>query len=564
MSASQQHTTLFSHMYGLLLGGSEKSSALTAFAATGGHGPDSAEFWEHLFLLRVESATLSRKLSALPAPLSPAHHAVLRLIFKRAAGALEDGDAHRMANACLTLEIMFDHVLAERKLPYVAAVGVICGGVAEADGFFSSLFARLHAILTEGGGGSGARANVALPSAALQTLLSVVTAEANISESIIFARLLQARFAPGADSARKAAEEEAAFAPAAAQYGGGGRASASAAAPAAASSEDAVPQSTDFFHAALAAIGTGQGAAVELAVPELVGSARGHAALSLQSDAVMLVALAAHYQRGECDNIFLAGVEKLGPRSAQQLQTLASAVHCGMRRWLADTVCALAEHEEAQAGWGVWVAGAFSRLLGYEDDGAAVVAAQSGNLAEQPNAAPAVATAAAAGGSGGTLWHGALSSILLLYELLYRNRTFTRATFELDRAQRRERVAESSSSGAEAEAEETVADDAGEGAEGDADVGSSAQTTFMAADSGLGPAARTTLVGGLLPVFYGVCGAVFVEAGRVGAAGVGLAGASGGGASVGGAAECCLATLLSLLEDDYIWCAFRLSLGEFR
>ena len=43
-----------------------------------------------------------------------------------------------------------------------------------------------------------------------------------------------------------------------------------------------------------------------------------------------------------------------------------------------------------------------------------------------------------------------------------------------------------------------------------------------------------------------------MEAGRVGAAGVGLAGGSGGGASVGGAAECCLATLLALVEDEYV------------
>ena len=68
----------------------------------------------------------------------------------------------------------------------------------------------------------------------------------------------------------------------------------------------------------------------------------------------------------------------------------------------------------------------------------------------------------------------------------------------------------------------------------------------------LSPSARTTLVSGLLPVFYGVCGAVFVEAGRVGAAGAGQAGGSGGGASVGGAAECCLATLLAMVEDEYV------------
>ena len=45
-----------------------------------------------------------------------------------------------------------------------------------------------------------------------------------------------------------------------------------------------------------------------------------------------------------------------------------------------------------------------------------------------------MATLNGGGGRGpGALWHGALASILVLYELLYRNRTFTRAAFELDR-----------------------------------------------------------------------------------------------------------------------------------
>eukprot|EP01046_Picozoa_sp_COSAG06_P034315 COSAG06_NODE_3586_length_5147_cov_6.618661_1_plen_837_part_00 len=535
-------TTLFSHLYGLLLGGSEAGSALTAFAATGGHGPDRAEFWEHLFLLRVESATLSQKLTALSTPLTAEHQAVLRLIFSRAAEALQDGHAHRMANACLTLEIMFDHVLAVRKLQYVSAVAVICGAD-EADQFFSALFSRLHTILTAPAGGGAAE--VALPSAALQALLAVVTAEANISESIIFARLLQARFDGGASTAKKLAEEEAAYAAAAAEYGG------TTAATAASSDTVAQRTTTDFFHAALAAIQTGQAAAAELTPSELAGSRRGYTTLSLQSDALMLVALAAHYQRGECDNPFLSGVEKLGPRNARELQVLARAVHGGMRRWLASTVCALAEHEEAQAGWGTFLAGAVSRMLGYEDDGADVVSRKTTGTAGVSEPAAEHDGGGGGGGGGGTLWHGALASILLLYELLYRNRTFTRATYELDRAQRRARVAEKSTG----DGDSGGGSDDGSTADAAAaagDIGSSAAATYMSADSGLGPGARTTLVGGLLPIFCGVCGAVFVEAGRVGAAGVGLAGGSGGGASVGGAAECCLATLLAMLEDEYI------------
>lgn len=172
-----------------------------------------------------------------------------------------------------------------------------------------------------------------------------MTAEANISESIIFARLLLARFDASADTAKKMAEEEAAYAAAASEYGGG-------AAGASLSGTRAQRSTADFFHSALAAIEAGQVAAAELTAPKLVGSRRGHTALSLQSDALMLVALAAHYQRGECDNPFLTGVQKLGPQNVRELQVLARAVHGGMRRWLASVVFALAEHEEAQAGWG--------------------------------------------------------------------------------------------------------------------------------------------------------------------------------------------------------------------
>eukprot|EP01043_Picozoa_sp_COSAG02_P010425 COSAG02_NODE_366_length_23740_cov_20.235904_4_plen_781_part_00 len=489
-----------------------------------------------MFLLRVESATLGKKLRALSTPFSAEHQAVLRLIFARAAQALQDDHAHRVANACLTLEILFDYVLGVRKLPYVSAVAVICGAD-DAERFFSALFARLHAILSPAEGRSAqVVVDVALPSAALQAVLAVVTAEANISESIIFARLLLARFDSSADMAKKIAEEEAAYAAAASEYGGG-------ASGASLSGSRAQHNTADFFHSALAAIGAGQAAAANLTSPELMGSRRAHTALSLQSDALMLVALAAHYQRGECDNPFLTGVEKLGPQNVHELQVLATAVHGGMRRWLASVVFALAEHEEAQAGWGTFLAGAFSRLLGYTDDGADVVSGQSSSDTAATEAGEA---RHASDNSGETLWHGALASILVLYELLYRNRTFTRATYELDRAQRRERVSAEmpTDSGGDS------ADDAG--ALELVDVENSAAATYMSADSGLNERNRTTLVRGLLPMFCGVCGAVFVEAGRVGAAGVGLAGGSGGGASVGGAAECCLATLLALVEDEYV------------
>lgn len=464
------------------------------------------------------------KLRSLSSPFTTEHQAVLRLIFGRTAEALQDRNATRAANACLTLEILFDYVLGVRKLPYVTAVTVMCGAD-DAEPFFSMLFSRLHAILSANVVVGEQVVDLALPSAALQALLGVVTAEANISESIIFARLLQARFDASADTAKKIAEEEAAYAAAAAEYGGGADASAKTQRTAA-----------DFFHSALAAIENGQAAATKLAASELVDTRHAHAAQSLQSDALMLIALAAHYQRGECDNPFLTGVQKLGPQNVRELQVLARAVHGGMRCWLASLVRALAEHEEAQAGWGTFLAGAFSRLLGYEDGGADVV---SSNAPAEP--------ALGHDTGGGTLWHGALASILVLYELLYRSRTFTRATYELDRAQRRERVSAKTPT-------DSGDDESADGADvlGTDNVSDSAVATYMSPDSGLGPGARTTLVKGLLPIFYGVCGAVFVEAGRVGAAGAGLAGGSGGGASVGGAAECCLATLLALVEDEYV------------
>ena len=284
---AEARTTLFSHMHGLLLGGSEKGSALSAFAATGGHGPDSSAWWEHLFLLRVESATLAAKLAALGTPLSAEHQAVLRLIFGRASAALQDPHPHRVANACLTLEILFDHVLAERRLPYVAAVAAICGA-GEADAFFATLFARLHRILSAPVPPEASREAkpAVLRGAALQALLAVATAEANISANPILARVVEARFSvsEGPDDARKAAAEEEAYQAAAAQFGGTAQRNGAGAGATPAAGGEVGGRTTGFFDAALAAIALGQAAAGTVEGPAVApGSARVHAALSLQS-----------------------------------------------------------------------------------------------------------------------------------------------------------------------------------------------------------------------------------------------------------------------------------------
>jgi hypothetical protein len=183
------HTTLFAHMYGLLLGSAETASAVAAFACTGGHGPDAAAFWECLFMLRVEEATLLSMLRSLPAPLDARQQGTVRLIFSRSVESLADPNVCRKKNSCLTLQILFDHVLAERRLKYVEATAAICGA-AESDAFFSLLLHRLYAIL------AGASSGAELQHQALRTILTLATAEANISANPIFARLLEASFQP--------------------------------------------------------------------------------------------------------------------------------------------------------------------------------------------------------------------------------------------------------------------------------------------------------------------------------------------------------------------------------
>ena len=329
---AEARTTLFSHMHGLLLGGSEKGSALSAFAATGGHGPDSAAWWEHLFLLRVESATLAAKLAALGTPLSAEHQAVLRLIFGRASAALQDPHPHRVANACLTLEILFDHVLAERRLPYVAAVAAICGA-GEADAFFATLFARLHRILSAPVPPEAPREAkpAVLRGAALQALLAVATAEANISANPILARVVEARFSvsEGPDDARKAAAEEEAYRAAAAQFGGTAQRDGAPAA-----GGEVGGRTTGFFDAALAAIALGQAAAGTMEGPTApLGSARVHAALSLQSVRLRPIKFAVEIRSKELSNfwdVFAAGRGAAGgSRGALPAWGVRQPVPCG-------------------------------------------------------------------------------------------------------------------------------------------------------------------------------------------------------------------------------------------
>ena len=148
-----------------------------------------------------------------------------------------------------------------------------------------------------------------------------------------------------------------------------------------------------------------------------------------------------------------------------------------MRRWLAETVYAIMARQEE--GWVPYLTKAGWRMLGYDAAGS-----------ESPEESAAdMATLNGGGGRAGALWHGALASILVLYELLYRNRTFTRAAFELDRAERRQRV------GAQTDTEHGDDQAADHGA---AEADDAEAATQRCALQMLSPSARTTLVSGLL------------------------------------------------------------------
>jgi hypothetical protein len=301
------HTTLFAHMYGLLLGPAETASAVAAFACTGGHGPDAAAFWECLFMLRVEEATLLSMLRSLPAPLDASQQGTVRLIFSRSVESLADPNVCRKKNSCLTLQILFDHVLAERRLKYVEATAAICGA-AESDAFFSLLLHRLYAIL------AGASSGAELQHQALRTILTLATAEANISANPIFARLLEASFQPV--SATGDTKQDLAV----------GREQ---------SSGVNTFTGVNFFTAVLplftapasppesAAIGPDGGAAQGISTvyphTKCMRDYKGYPRCMqpVQAHAALLLVLAAHYQRGECHNPFLEGINALGPRDVR-------------------------------------------------------------------------------------------------------------------------------------------------------------------------------------------------------------------------------------------------------
>eukprot|EP01052_Picozoa_sp_SAG31_P005309 SAG31_NODE_231_length_19768_cov_9.498170_7_plen_95_part_00 len=92
--------------------------------ATGGHGPDSDKWWEHLFLLRVERKPL---LSLLAADQAEKRQKVVRLCLQRCLGGFESAvraaasadceevELVRGGNCGVTLATLFFHMLHVRR-----------------------------------------------------------------------------------------------------------------------------------------------------------------------------------------------------------------------------------------------------------------------------------------------------------------------------------------------------------------------------------------------------------------------------------------------------------------
>ena len=171
--------TLFRHMWGLLLGSAQKLAALTSMDATGGHGPDSDVWWEHLFLLRVERQPL---LALLAADQAETRQAVVRMClnkcllgFDRAAKTGADCrelELVRAGHCGDTLSTLFFHVLHVRKMKYVQTMQ-LWDGV-----FFATLLGALLRALRSG--------QLALQGPAIELLLTIATAEPALSSNTTF------------------------------------------------------------------------------------------------------------------------------------------------------------------------------------------------------------------------------------------------------------------------------------------------------------------------------------------------------------------------------------------
>lgn len=273
-----------------------------------------------------------------------------------------------------------------------------------------------------------------------------------------------------------------------------------------------------------------------LAIVELLGQAeseKGAAGWSaVARDAVLLLAIAAHYQRGETPNSFVRTLQHLGPQDSAALRGTAAVLGDGLAGWLISVrgvATSAAGGGDDVGTWEYLSSAVVSMFWAAPTDAGGTGQAASG---------PRLLDLPAAGGcgpddnvasSGGCALPGLL---LLLYELLYRSsEPFCRVAYEVDKEELRRRRGQQQVAAA-------------------ADDDAVAVGTLQVADGGL--------LGKLMPGLLGVCSALFVEASRRPAATAeNEVGAQQGGvaqvaaaAAPEGAVELCLNACLCLLDGN--------------
>jgi hypothetical protein len=433
MAGEPLHTTLYSHICRLLLGsgtsisssGSDDGqSALAAFGATGGRGPDDLAFWEHLFLLRVEHDTLQRLLRALPSPLGPREQKLLSLIFARSVDMMVEvakspqqqpcsaAQSTRVANACRTLEILLAHLLAERRLSYVDTEASICGQQ-RLDEVVPLFLSRILGVVNV--------ADPKLQRRALRTILAVAKAD-RLSASPLFALLLEARCgshcaATFTTTMLPTKQSDAAGNSSSSSGGGGGGGGIGGGGGGA--------QLFSALLGVLAAANPTQPAEKE---PEAVADWD-----ALQTDAAALLVLAVNHQRGESQNSCVAGIVALGPRDSQRLQSIARVVTGGLSSWLFTAIKGATE-SGTTVGWASflvskWWAGSSSSTSGLSGDAATEPAVHADGSVQSLMVGLSDYIAAVSDNS----WVRMISCLLLLYELVFRSPSFIRALYEHDR-----------------------------------------------------------------------------------------------------------------------------------
>eukprot|EP01052_Picozoa_sp_SAG31_P005310 SAG31_NODE_231_length_19768_cov_9.498170_8_plen_448_part_00 len=280
----------------------------------------------------------------------------------------------------------------------------------------------------------------------------------------------------------------------------------------------------------------GRGASI--AGKRTTGSSSSYCSMELQSlcsEVTMLVAVAAHYQRGETQNSFVRVLQQLGPQDAVVLRGAASMIATGLSGWLASVraVAMSAKASELDALGGAWeylsqtMAGLFWTVPSDLSNASA-----SSTLLQLP------AVKSAGGGDGKGVDLCMLPPILfMLYELLYRNsEPFCRISFEVDKEKLREQR-QTKRDHAPKESKSEYPPESGER--------DSAPRSLQSADGGL--------LGELLPALLGVCSALFVENGR--RADDGLSQPAAGtvlhfAGAMDGAVELCLNTCLCLVDGS--------------